>query len=64
MEQLFIRDEHSKACINTNTVEIQMRRQQKRQAQKVTDLQKEINEVKNDLLEIKQLLQTIISERG
>ena len=64
MEHTYIRDGHSKALINTDTVEIHMRRQQKKQAQTVHELQQEINQVKNDLIEIKDLLRTIISQRG
>lgn len=64
MEPTFIRDQNSKALINTDVSSITARRQQKRQAQQVSELQKEISEVKNDLLEIKQLLQSILSNRG
>lgn len=64
METPFVRDTSSKALINTDVPSITARRQQKRQAQQVSELQKEINEVKNDLLEIKQLLQSILSTRG
>ncbi len=55
MEAPFVRDQNSKALINTDVSSITARRQQKRQAQQVSELQKEISEVKNDLLEIKQI---------
>jgi len=61
METPFVRDKHSKALINTDTTVIFARRQEKRQVQKISELQEEITEVKNDLLEIKQLLQSIIN---
>jgi uncharacterized membrane-anchored protein YhcB (DUF1043 family) len=61
MESTFIRDKHSKALINTDVTTINARRLEKRQVQKMSELQNEINEVKNDLLEIKQLLQSIIT---
>ena len=64
MEHTFVRDHHSKALINTDTEAIHLRRQQKKQVQTVHELQQEITEVKNDLLEIKNLLRTIISQRG
>lgn len=60
MESSFIRDEYSKALINTDVTHINARRAEKRQVQKMSELQQEINEVKNDLLEIKQLLQSFI----
>lgn len=60
MESFFIRDEYSKALINTDVTHINARRAEKRQVQKMSELQQEINEVKNDLLEIKQLLQSFI----
>lgn len=60
MESPFIRDEYSKALINTDVTHINARRAEKRQVQKMSELQQEINEVKNDLLEIKQLLQSFI----
>lgn len=63
MENSFVRDKHSKALINTDTTSILARRHEKRQVQKISELQEEINEVKTDLLEIKQLLQLII-KRG
>jgi len=61
METTYIRDKNSKALINTDTTSVIARRQEKRQVQKISELQEEINEVKNDLLEIKQLLQSIIN---
>jgi uncharacterized membrane-anchored protein YhcB (DUF1043 family) len=61
MESTFIRDKNSKALINTDVTTINARRLEKRQVQKMSELQNEINEVKNDLLEIKQLLQSIIT---
>jgi len=61
METTYIRDKNSKALINTDTISVIARRQEKRQVQKISELQEEINEVKNDLLEIKQLLQSIIN---
>lgn len=61
METVYIRDKNSKALINTDTTSVIARRQEKRQVQKISELQEEINEVKNDLLEIKQLLQSIIN---
>jgi hypothetical protein len=61
MGTTFIRDKHSKALINTDVTTINARRLEKRQVQKMSELQDEINEVKNDLLEIKQLLQSIIT---
>lgn len=63
MDNTFVRDTSSKALINTDTPTILARRQQKRQVQKISELQEEIQEVKNDLLEIKQLLQSLI-KRG
>jgi hypothetical protein len=61
MESSFIRDEHSKALINNDVTHINARRAEKRQVQKISELQAEINEVKHDLLEIKQLLHTFIT---
>jgi len=60
----FVRDYVSQALINTDVSAIEARRNQKRQSQQVGELQKEISEVKNDLLEIKQLLQSILADRG
>jgi hypothetical protein len=60
----FVRDYGSQALINTDVSAIEARRNQKRQTQQVVELQKEISEVKNDLLEIKQLLQSILADRG
>ena len=57
----YVRDTGSKALINTDTSIILARRHEKRQIQKISELQEEINEVKNDLLEIKHLLQSIIT---
>jgi hypothetical protein len=61
MDTAFVRDTHSKALINTDVASINARRLEKKQIQKMSELQNEINSVKNDLLEIKQLLQTIIT---
>jgi|DEB19_MinimDraft_3_1074340.scaffolds.fasta_scaffold43398_2 hypothetical protein len=64
MNNTFIRDSVSGALINTDVSAIEARRNQKRQTKQVVELQKEISEVKNDLLEIKQLLQSILADRG
>lgn len=64
MSSTFVRDYNSQALINTDTTAIEARRAYKRQTQQVVELQKEITEVKNDLIEIKQLLQSILADRG
>ena len=60
----FVRDDFSKALINTDNKAIEARKLRKRQTEKMMAIQEEINEVKNDLLEIKNLLQSLISQRG
>lgn len=52
METPFVRDKHSKALINTDTTVIFARRQEKRQVQKISELQEEITEVKLSLIHI------------
>jgi hypothetical protein len=61
MDSSFTRDAYSRALINTDVTGIHVRRQEKRQTQKIIELQQEILVIKQDLLEIKQLLQNIIS---
>jgi hypothetical protein len=60
----FIRDEHSQALINTDSKEIEARKLRKRHTEQMLAIQEELEQVKNDLLDIKHLLQSLISQRG
>lgn len=60
----FVRDEFSKALINTNSAEIQARLARKQQTKQIAEIQQDIDNVKLDISEIKQLLQLLISHRG
>ena len=60
----FVRNDFSKALINTDDKAIEARKLRKRQSQQMMAIQEEINEVKNDLFEIKKLLHLLISQRG
>lgn len=58
-----VRDENTKAIINTNTTEyknyLMMRQSKLNESQKIENLREEIDCVKNDLCEIKKLLQKL-----
>lgn len=60
----YIRDNDSKAIINTDTISIANRRAQRYQHQKIQNLTNEIHELKSEIQEIKKLLQTIMASRG
>lgn len=61
-----VRDENTKAIINTNTTEyknyLMMRQSKLNESQKIENLREEIDCVKNDLCEIKKLLQKMSGE--
>lgn len=63
-----IRDMSSNAIVSTNDVEFkayQTRREiEKRRAQMIEDQVQEIQNIKNDMLEIKQMLSQLISTKG
>lgn len=61
-----VRDQKTKAILNTNMNEYQNYKEQKRlkekETQKIEYLENDINIMKNDLNEIKNLLRSIINE--
>ena len=66
----FVRDLHSKALINTDRVALENHRKRKQikiqQAQKWQQLEikvEELNNVKNEILEIKNLLQELLNTK-
>ena len=63
MEQ-FIRDNESKAIINTDVSSIAARRAQRQNHQKIQQLTQEIHQLKTEMEHIKNLLNTIIASRG
>jgi len=66
----FVRDLHSKALINTNRVALENHRKRKQieiqQAQKWQQMEtkvEELNNVRNEILEIKGLLQEVLNKK-
>jgi len=66
----FVRDLHSKALINTDRVALENHRKRKQieiqQAQKWQQMEtkvEELNNVKNEILEIKNLLQELLNKK-
>ena len=66
----FVRDLHSKALINTNRVALENHRKRKQieiqQAQKWQQMEtkvEELNNVRNEILEIKILLQEVLNKK-
>ena len=66
----FVRDLHSKALINTNRVALENHRKRKQieiqQAQKWQQMEtkvEELNNVRNEILEIKSLLQEVLNKK-
>ena len=66
----FVRDLHSKALINTNRVALENHRTRKQteiqQAQKWQQMEtkvEELNNVRNEILEIKDLLQELLNKK-
>ena len=59
-----VRDEHTKAVLNTNMNEykdyIEQRRIKNQELEKIQTLENDVNSMKNDLSEIKSLLRSII----
>lgn len=64
MEHNYIRDNQSKAIINTDTMSIAARRAQRQQHQKIQNLTNEIHQLKTEIEHIKHLLNTIMASRG
>lgn len=63
MENTFIRDERSKAIINTDVAGLQAYKAKKKQQQTVKDLQNEVKSLKDDISDIKLLLTQICNNR-
>ena len=66
----FVRDLHSKALINTDRVALENHRkrrqieiQQARKLQQMENKVEELNNVRNEMLEIKSLLQEILNKK-
>ena len=64
MDHSFVRDTHSKAIINTDTVSIAARKAHKYQHQKIENLTNELIQLKTEIEYIKTLLNTIMASRG
>jgi hypothetical protein len=58
------RDMGSFAVLNTDAESLMAYKAKKNQREKIKELESNINTVKNDLLEIKNMLQQIINNRG
>lgn len=59
----FIRDEGSNALINTNRKAFEERKRIKHQLQKNSEMESEINSLKNDIKEIKDILKCIADRK-
>ena len=57
-----IRDEHTNALLNVNTTELDTYRLRKNKMQKIDVLEHDINNLRKELQEIKQLLHVIIAK--
>ena len=67
----FVRDLHSKALINTDRVALENHRRKRQleiqQAQRLHEMESKVEElvnVKDEMLEIKSLLQKLVNKRG
>jgi len=58
-----IRDKNSTAIINADVDALNAYKLKRNQRSKINELEKDINSVKNDLLEIKDMLKQIIKDR-
>lgn len=61
-EDKYVRDEDSKAILNTDFKGLLRHKAQKEHFRKMKNLISEVEEVKNDLVEIKNLLKTIAKQ--
>lgn len=64
MEHKFVRDTFSKGLINTDITLLEARREKKKQTKTMMELQEQITDIKDELTEIKQILQKFITHRG
>lgn len=58
----FLRDSKTSALLNTDDVAIRNYKARKEQRQKIQDMEQDVNNIKNELLEIKNMLQQILTK--
>lgn len=59
-EHKFIRDAHSGAVVNTDLAGLQQYKLRKQQTMRVEELRNEVNTLRDDMAEIKSLLQALV----
>lgn len=59
----FVRDDHSRALINTNVSAYKLYKQQRASQQHIDSVNKEIDSLKEELSEMKQLLKDLLREK-
>jgi len=59
----FIRDMHSKAAINTDIDGLRKYKARKAEAQKILDLKNEVDSIKDEMVEIKDLLKQLVENQ-
>lgn len=59
----FIRDTHSKAVINTDIDGLRMYKARKAETQKIVALKNEVDSIKDEMVEIKDLLKQLIENQ-
>jgi len=58
-----VKDEDTKAILNTNKVALSAYKKRREQQRTVQNMSEELNDIKNDMSEIKSLLRDIINNR-
>lgn len=57
-----VRDRHSKAILKTSIAELQEHRQKKQTTQSINELNREINNIKGDIQDIKNMLFALLKK--
>lgn len=59
---IFFRDKNTSALLNTDDASIQAYKAKKERAKKIAEMEHDMNNIKNELLEIKSMLHQILTK--
>lgn len=60
----FSRDEHNNALINTNVTAFKLYKQQRASRMNIDNSQREINELKDEIAELKSLIKKLVEDKN
>jgi hypothetical protein len=60
--ETFLRDPKTSALLNTDDNAIRAHKAKKQQMQKIQDMEQDVNNIKHELMEIKDMLQQILTK--